>query len=114
MPYLLIQTNQELSTEQSASLLKKASKNVASTLGKPESYVMVAIQAATPMVFAGNDKPLAYLQLKSLGLPESSTQEFSAVLCNLINSELGISTDRIYVEFSAPERHMWGWDKSTF
>jgi len=114
MPYLLIQTSQNLNQEQSTSLLKKASSAVASMLGKPESYVMVSVQPGTPMLFAGNDKPLAYLQLKSLGLPASSTEKFSSTLCSLVNSELGISTDRIYIEFSAPERHMWGWDKSTF
>ena len=114
MPYLLIQTNQTLSQEQSRALLAAASKSVANLLGKPEGYVMVAIQPNTSMLFAGNDQPLAYLQLKSLGLPESSTTEFSHVLCNLINSELDIATDRIYIEFIAPERHMWGWKNKTF
>ena len=114
MPYLLIQTNLTLDQQQSKSLLEKTSKTVANILGKPESYVMVAIQSETPMFFAGNDQPLAYLQLKSLGLPESSTPEFSQTLCGLVNSELDISTDRVYIEFSSPERHLWGWNNKTF
>ena len=114
MPYLLIQTNQRIDDSQSRILLQKSSRTIADFLGKPENYVMVAIQASTPMLFAGNDQPLAYLRLKSLGLPESSTEKFSRILCELLNRELDINPDRIYIEFSSPESHMWGWNNGTF
>jgi len=114
MPYLFIQTNQTFDEMHCQSVLQKSSKTVAKFLGKPESYVMVAVQAGVPMVFAGNNQPAAYLQLKSLGLPESSTADFSKILCELIQNELDINPNRIYIEFSNPERHLWGWDKSTF
>lgn len=114
MPYLAIQTNQKLNADQSSALLQKTSQTVSEILGKPESYVMVAIQDALPMLFAGKPDPAAYLQLKSLGLPESSTADFSRALCEVINKELGIAPDRIYIEFSGPERHMWGWNSKTF
>ena len=114
MPYLLVQTNLSIDAEESQKLIQNASKLVAEILGKPESYVMVTIQDSTQMMFAGDSQPLAYLQLKSFGLPESSTTEFSSVLCNLINRELGIASERIYIEFSSPDRHMWGWNNKTF
>lgn len=114
MPYLAIQTNQRLDAEQTAALLQKSSKTVSEILGKPESYVMVAIQDAVPMLFAGKPDPTAYLQLKSLGLPESSTADFSRALCEVINQQLAIAPERIYIEFSGPERHMWGWNNNTF
>ena len=114
MPYLQIQTNQSLDEAQRQALMQQSSKAVADILGKPENYVMVAIQSSVPMLFAGNDQPLAYLQLKSLGLPESSTVDFSKALCDLLNHELDINPNRIYIEFSSPDRHMWGWNKQTF
>ena len=114
MPYLSIQTNQPLNESETQQLTQKASHVVAEILGKPESYVMIAIQAGTPMSFAGTNEPAAYVQLKSLGLPESSTADFSQAICNLVNTELKISTDRIYIEFSGPDRHMWGWNNKTF
>jgi phenylpyruvate tautomerase len=114
MPYLSIQTNVSIDDNQRSQLLKKISASVAEMLGKPESYVMVAMQGSAPMVFAGTDQPLAYLQLKSLGLPESSTPQFSASLCELLQAELDIPTERIYIEFSSPDRHMWGWNTKTF
>lgn len=114
MPYLSIQTNQVLDDSKTQQFIKKASHSVAEILGKPESYVMIAIQADTPMSFAGSNEPTAYVQLKSLGLPESSTAVFSQAICNLVNAELNISPDRIYIEFNGPDRHMWGWNNKTF
>lgn len=112
MPLLEISTNTAIeNTQQVAGL---ASKLTAEMLGKPESYVMVKIQPEQVLLFAGTEEAAAHVKLKSLGLPEDSTRDFSARLCNFIESELGISSARIYIEFTAPPRHMWGWDKATF
>lgn len=114
MPYLSIQTNQTVEADRKPELLKKTSHTVAEILGKPESYVMIALQDSIPMSFAGNTDPAAYLELKSLGLPESSTASFSQALCNLLQSELAVPPERVYIEFAGPDRHMWGWDSRTF
>ena len=82
--------------------------------GKPESYVMVNIEDKQTLVFAGNNLPAAYLELKSLGLPEAETTDLSSSLCAFINETLDIDTGRIYIEFSNAERHMWGWKGGTF
>jgi len=55
MPYLQIQTNIDVEPEQQATLLAKASQTVANALGKSENYVMVALQANIPMLFARSD-----------------------------------------------------------
>ncbi|OIO69050.1 MAG: hypothetical protein COW19_04320 [Zetaproteobacteria bacterium CG12_big_fil_rev_8_21_14_0_65_55_1124] len=112
MPYLSVQTNVSVADE--AGFLSRISKQAARMLGKPESYVMVHIDADAAMLFAGSAEPLAYVELKSLGLPEGDTTAFSAGLCSLLQDELGIDAERIYIEFSGPERHMWGWNGATF
>jgi len=114
MPYLSVHTNVEIDDSGQTALLTKASGTVASMLGKPESYVMVHLHAGQAMAFAGSREPLAYLQLKSLGLPEEKTPAFSEILCGLMQSELEIDPGRVYIEFVGPERHMWGWDNRTF
>lgn len=114
MPYLMIQTNQNIDAAAAKTLLSKASKLVATELGKPESYVMVALEASVPMLFAGDDAPLAYLELKSIGLPESKTASLSAALCNLMEEAVSISKDRVYIEFADAPRAMWGWNGGTF
>ena len=114
MPLLKIQTNIEIKEPDKKTLLAKASQLTAEQLGKPESYVMVIIESQQPMLFAGNDAPLAYLELKSIGLPENKTKDLSQALCNLVNTEITIPQDRIYIEFANAERGMWGWNGATF
>ena len=114
MPLLKIQTNRPVDTGKQSALLAKASQLVAEKLGKPEQYVMVALESNNGMLFAGSDAPLAYLELKSIGLPESRTTELSQALCGLMEQELGVSQDRVYVEFNNAPRNMWGWNGGTF
>jgi len=112
MPYLHLHTN--VSIEDEASFLKLCSETAARSLGKPESYVMVNLSHGRPMLFAGSDEPLAYIELKSLGMPGHATAELSATLCKMVEQELGIEGGRVYIQFSGPDRNMWGWDGGTF
>jgi len=114
MPYFKIQTNKELNDDTRQDVLKKASATIAKELGKPESYVMVAFDPAVPMLFAGSDEPCAYMELKSIGLPESKTAVLSESLCSLIETELGIPPSSSYIEFADAPRKMWGWNSGTF
>lgn len=112
MPLLEITTNTSVTNSQEVA--EQASKLTADLLGKPESYVMVKLQTEQNLIFAGNNQPAAHVKLKSLGMPENKTTEFSATICDFISTQLNIESARIYIEFSNPERHMWGWDKRTF
>ncbi|MEN8712373.1 MAG: phenylpyruvate tautomerase MIF-related protein [Arenicellales bacterium] len=112
MPLLQISTN--IAIENCQQLAEKSSKLTAEMLGKPESYVMVKVLSEQTLIFAGTAEPAAHVKLKSLGLPENSTADFSSRLCAFIHSELDINSARIYIEFASPERHMWGWDSRTF
>ena len=114
MPLLQILTNQSLDSAQQSELLRDASRRVAGLLGKPERYVMVAYEHNPHMLFAGTDAPLAYLELKSIGLPGTKTAELSKALCELMNSQLGVTADRVYIEFADAPRTLWGWDGGTF
>ncbi|WPL15455.1 Macrophage migration inhibitory factor (MIF) [Thiorhodovibrio winogradskyi] len=108
MPTLKIQTNATRDDSAWDALLDTASKQVAELLGKPEGYVMVIAEPTAKMRFAGTDEPLAYLELKSLGLPEARTPELSAALTALVGEHLGVPAARVYIEFSAPARHLFG------
>ena len=114
MPLLKIQSNCELPTERRDAFLRLASERVAAMLSKPERYVMVTLEYNPAMLFAGDSAPLAYLELKSIGLPGEGTKAYSTALCQLIGDQLSIPEDRIYIEFSDAPRHMWGWNSGTF
>lgn len=114
MPLLSIDTNVKLADEDADRFIKTASEQTASMLGKPESYVMVKLEMNPHMSFGGTKEPLVYSELKSLGLPEEKTKEFSATLCELFSKQLDVNPDRVYIEFANGIRHMWGWNNSTF
>ena len=114
MPLLVIKTNIKTSSEIYFRLMSKASGLVAELLSKPEKYLMISFEDDTPMVFATTDEPCAYLELKSIGIPADRTSEISKHLCSLMESELDISKERIYIEFNDVPRHMWGWNSGTF
>ncbi len=111
MPLISIETNQELAGED---ILKEVSQGIAAMLNKPQEYVMVKYQHNPNMLFAGDNQPLAYLQLKSLGLPEHKTPQFTMSLCNLMQIHFDVTPERVYIEYSSPARHFWGWNNSTF
>lgn len=112
MPLLTIRTNIKFADKQS--IAEKASLTVANILGKPERYVMVHIEDEQCLIFGGENIPCALLELKSLDLPENTTADISSRLCEFMQVETHIEASRIYIEFSNPERHMWGWDRRTF
>jgi phenylpyruvate tautomerase len=114
MPFLRIQTNQPLSDSEANALAARASTVVAEQLGKPERYVMISVEVNPAMQFAGTNAPLAYLELKSIGLPESRTADLSRALCGMMASATGMEPDRIYIEFADAPRKMWGWNNGTF
>ncbi|MCX4188894.1 phenylpyruvate tautomerase MIF-related protein [Methylophaga sp. OBS3] len=111
MPYLNIVTNQTIEDE--AALLKVASQTVAKASGKPESYVMIAIEQKASMSFGGSTEPAAILDYRSLGLP-SDRRAFSDALCTMIEQQIGVSGSRTYISMTDSERQNWGWDHSTF
>ena len=114
MPYLKIQTNQVVDEAAGKQLLAKASAQVAEALGKPERYVMVDLAVNPSMIFGGSSETCAYVELKSIGLAESLTHDLSQMICSLLNTDLGIETERIYIEFINIPRKFWGWNNSTF
>lgn len=114
MPLVKIQSNVSLDAPRREALLKAVSSLTASELGKPERYVMVVIEPTTPMLFAGNSDPACYVELKSIGLPETKTADLSSLLGQEIEKQLGVGKDRLYIEFADAPRKMWGWNGGTF
>jgi len=114
MPYLKIQTNLPLTKKAERSVLTSASALVAAELEKPVEFVMIALQPNTPMLFAGSDEPVAFLELKAIGLPARKTKKLCQALCALVEGHLGIAKDRVYVKFIDVNHGMWGWKGDTF
>lgn len=114
MPLLKIQTNVNLDGTEKHRVISSLSAVTAEALGKPERYVMVILETDMPMQFAADRSGTIYAELKSIGLPENRTKELSATLCASLAEAMTVPAERIYIEFSNAERHMWGWNGTTF
>jgi phenylpyruvate tautomerase len=115
MPYMNIKTNLELAPESRQSLLDDGVKMVSGLLNKPERYTMVALEDGLAMQFDGDaERPLAFVELKSIGLPGQETERLSAGIGNWIEQALNIPAERAYIVFASVERRMWGWNRATF
>ena len=114
MPYFSIETNQTLDPASTRDLMKRTSTFIAELLGKPESYVMIAIKPGTPLIFAGSDEPAAFVRLKSIGLSRERCTEFSEKICSYVEKELKVPPDRVFIDFKVLEKDLFGWNGKTF
>lgn len=109
MSYLKIQTNKAVRKKTGREILKTASELVAMELGKPKELIMVALQPDTEMLFGGSDAPVAFLELKSVGIPKRKMKSLYRALSALIKVHLNIPDNRVYVKMIDVPHGMWGW-----
>ena len=114
MPYFSIQTSQTLDASAGAALTQKASAFAAELLGKPEAYVMTALQPGMAMTFAGSDAPAAFIEVRSIGLSEAQCSAFAETISAFILTQLGIEPDRVFIEFTDLPRTRFAWNGKTF
>lgn len=112
MPFIKVETN--VHVDEAAVVNKGLSTLAADMLGKPESYVMAVLEPGKNLVFGGSNDPAAYVTLDSIGLPESKTSDFSAIICAFLEDTLEVPADRIYIAFGDIQRNLFGWDGKTF
>ena len=111
MPLVKVQAN-IADLQAPDTLLKKLSAVLATSTGKPESYVMTLLDSGVPMTFADSEEPCTYVEIKSIGAlaPPAMSDQFR----ELIKSSLGIPKDRIYIGFNDVNASNWGWYRRTF
>ena len=114
MPLLTLQTSARLSDQQRHDLLAPLSKLVSECIGKPERYVMVIVSEQA-MMMAGDGSPAAFADIRGIGgLNNAINRKLSERVCALLQQQLGISPDRVYLGFSNVSADSWGWDSGTF
>jgi phenylpyruvate tautomerase PptA (4-oxalocrotonate tautomerase family) len=114
MPLLKLETSAALSEDKRKALLASLSKAVAETVGKPEQYVMVTADQAG-MMMSGKAGDAAFVDIRSIGgLSGEVNRKLSQQVCKLLKDALGISPDRVYLNFTDVDAGNWGWNGSTF
>lgn len=114
MPLLKLETTVHLPEDKGKPLLTALSKAVAGTIGKPEQYVMIAVNQSA-MLMSGKAGDAAFVDIRSIGgLNGETNRKLSQQICRLLTDSLGIAPDRVYLNFADVEAGNWGWNGSTF
>lgn len=114
MPLLKLETTVNLSGQSRTDLLRKLSRIVAETIGKPEEYVMVTV-SHSDILMSGQPGDAAFVDLRSIGgLSDDTNRKLTERICDLLQESLTISPDRVYTTFTDVQASHWGWNGATF
>ncbi|XP_073043851.1 uncharacterized protein [Primulina eburnea] len=115
MPTLNLFINAPVDGVVASDILQDATKAVAKTIGKPESYVMILVNGGVPISFGGTEGPAAYGELISIGgLDPSVNGKLSAIIAEILQTKLSIDSSRFYIKFYDVQRSFFGFNGSTF
>lgn len=112
-PSLILTTNVDLGDDK-GDILKELSSLVATTTGKPETYVAVCITDKASMIFGGSTDPLALGCLYSLGaINMANNGKIQSGVTDVLE-KYGVTEKRIYINFFDMPRDCVGWNRATF
>lgn len=113
MPYIAIRTNKKIDKEKEIRIKERLGEAI-SIVGKSESWLMVEFKSECTMYFKGLDtEDIAYVGVNLYGHGNSEAyNKMTGVITEILNSELDIKPDNIYVSYQ--EFDNWGWNGSNF
>ncbi len=114
MPYINIQTSAKVSPEKAEAVKSALGAAIKIVPGKKERWLMVSIDDEKKMWFAGESSPdSAFVSVSVFGnISDSVADRLTEKICDIINENLGILSERIYVRYS--EHDKWGFDRANF
>ncbi|XP_017283750.1 macrophage migration inhibitory factor [Kryptolebias marmoratus] len=114
MPMFVVNTNVAKS-DVPAALLSEATEELAKVMGKPAQYIAVHVNPDQMMKFGGKGDLCALCSLHSIGkISGAHNKQYSKLLCGLLNKHLGVSPDRIYINFVDMDAANVAWNNTTF
>ena len=116
MPLIQVDTSCELSDQnKKQSVVKALSHLAAEAMGKPEQYVMACIHDNVAMSMSGQAGPCALVTVRSIGgLSKTVNQNVAAQVGQMLQKELAIPQNRIYLTFEDIAPTHWAWNGKTF
>ncbi|XP_032561863.1 macrophage migration inhibitory factor-like [Chiroxiphia lanceolata] len=113
MPKFIVNTN--ISKDKiPESFTGELTQQLSKALDKPAQYLAIQISPDQMMSFGGSADPCAMCFLHSIGkIGEQENKVYSKLLCDLLNKELKIPSERIYVSFFNISPGNTGWNNNT-
>jgi phenylpyruvate tautomerase len=117
MPLIIIKSSaRKIDQSNKDQIHEQAESTLSRILNKSRDYVMSILEFEHEISFGGDESaPSAYIEIKNVGnLTPEITESLSKEITALITRNIGVPKNRVYIEFQQSDRHMWGWDGSTF
>ena len=114
MPLMKVMVSVEVPEKRKMELLLKCSRLLAEATGKPEAYVMAILEKGD-FLMAGKARPAAFVDIRGIGgLTKAVNGKLSEQICGLLEKELGIAPEGVYLTFTEVAAQNWGWKGTTF
>ena len=114
MPYIRTTISKEISQENIENIKTKLGQAIALIPGKSESWLMLSFEDNMKMYFKGDcGEEYAYIEVSIFGsASDAAYDRLTAAICEIINEELDIPMQNIYVKYE--ESTHWGWNGANF
>ncbi len=113
MPYINVKTNTPVPAQKAEAIKSALGQAITAIPGKSENWLMVGIEPEHMLWFQGSDAPAAIVDVTIYGSAGGSAYNaLTGKVTAILNSELGIAPNRIYVKYA--ETGSWGWNGSNF
>ena len=114
MPFIHTRVNRPIDAETEKKLSQALRQAISLLPGKSESWLMLQFEDNCRLWFRGyNSFPIAMVEVKLFGGAEAAVSEkMTAEICRILNEELEIQPDHVYVNYTFSET--WGWNGENF
>ena len=113
MPFINVKTNVSASPDTQEIIKSELGQAIKAIPGKSESWLMVCIEPELSLWFKGESAPAAMIDVSIYGgASPSDYSKLTGLISEILNKNLDIPVNRIYVKYSETEN--WGWNGSNF
>ncbi|XP_051926667.1 macrophage migration inhibitory factor-like [Hippocampus zosterae] len=114
MPIFVVNTN-FAKNNLPETLLSELTEELTKATGKPDQFIAVHVHPDQVMMIGGKEDPCALCSFHSNeNISCDQIKQYSKLLCGLLNKQLGISPDRIYIKFVDMDPCNMSWNDTTF
>lgn len=102
MPFIRTTISKKITPAEAAEIKSAFGRDIALVSGKAECYLMLSIDDGATMAYQGDmDTPMAMVEVQLLGAADPrELNSLTAAITKTLNSTLGISPSRIYVNYT--------------
>lgn len=110
MPFINSKVTVQMTEEKKEAVKARLGQAISLIPGKSESWLMVGLEDGYDLYFQGNkDGESAFVDVSVFGgASRSACEALTGAICDILESELSIPKNRIYIKYEAVEN--WGWN----